>query len=154
MASTSSKYTAEAVAYQQADRARALNNRTASDPARSNSKLHSQYESLKYGGDASSAASRGRAAALKAEDMADLRGTKHPLGHPEHPVTLNNEPSQPRITGHIKKFRPRIAPSSFGMRTGWKISRTHHFKKRLHIRKPRMKSMKGWRRTRHRLTPK
>lgn len=87
-----------------------------------------------------------------------MRGMKRPRAHPlgSHLVRSSyaHHLSVRKPTGVNHRFKRHIAPTSSGQRTAWKSARTHHFKKRLHIRKPRTMHLKDWRGTRKRLTPR
>ena len=57
-------------------------------------------------------------------------------------------------TGVNHKFVQRLAPTGYMTRTAWHSSRTHHFQKRLHMRRHRVPGVKHWHRRRGRLTPR
>ena len=57
-------------------------------------------------------------------------------------------------TGVNHKFVQRIAPTGYMTRTAWHSSRTHHFQKRLHVRRKRVMGVKHWHPRKGRLTPR
>jgi hypothetical protein len=68
---------------------------------------------------------------------------------------LYHKQSKPKkITGINPRFKKRLSSTSYDQRSGWKSARTHHFKKRLHARKPKVMHVKNWRHRKGRLTPR
>ncbi len=83
------------------------------------------------------------------------KGEHLPLG--AHNLAINIYRKQSKLrkpTGVNPKFKKRLAPTSYDQRGGWKLAKTHHFKKRLTIRKPKKMHVKNWRVRKGRLIPK
>lgn len=99
---------------------------------------------------------RGRAAAQRAIDLTDLHGGhRHPLGVREVSIRLYGlRPPHHKPTGLHRRHPTRIAPGGYLRRTGWHASRTHHLKKRLYERHPRIKRVSHWHPRLGRLTPR
>ncbi len=99
---------------------------------------------------------KGRLAGNRSLDFADLRGRKGvPLGmHSLIAINLKTHPSHRKPTGIFKRVPKRIAPSAFDERTGWRQSRSHKYKKRIHLRKPKVKRVRKWRHRKHDVRPR
>lgn len=80
---------------------------------------------------------------------------KHPspLGVYRISVGLYRKQPTHRLTGRPQRFQARISSTSYNSVTSWHSARTHHFKKRLHVRVPRTPRVKKWRGSIKRITP-
>lgn len=81
-----------------------------------------------------------------------ITAAKHPLG--THIMSHSMSPLLPRprnITGVPRKIPSRVAPGSYDSSV-WRQSRAHRISKRVHLRKPRHKTIKGFKHRKHRTT--
>ena len=103
----------------------------------------------------SSIRTRGSMASSRVFLMRDIRLVKpRPLGARYLSYKQKVRFRRPRLTGINRRFVKRVAPGGYLRRTGWGVSRSHGFKKRLTKRSRRFRQQSRWKQRGKRYTPR